>query len=802
MAEISEFERIKTAVELEERYGFVDLKGRECVFSTFMKREIRKIAKDSDKKRKWKNLEEKFEFYPYENYMQRKKTVVSFVKTFRAEFFPEETKKRESAAKPKFVESIYEKDVTYVKGVGPKVSAIFNKLGIFTVYDLLTYYPKKYLDFSTRTRISDLQEGQCATIFGTVKNVAMFDTKRGLTVLNVGIADESGYFELTFFYGRVNNFMKQRYKSRFPKGAKIMVSGIAKFDKFSGNMTLDRPECELTESGDADESEKSLHSGRIVPVYGLCENLNVKVLRKAVNNALNDFKDGIKSVVPEYIRAKYDIEEKYEALKQIHFPKTFDDASKAKFALVFEEVFLLKLRMNEGKIGQTGVKLEIKPDGYVQKFIKNLPFELTEAQKNAINEILNDVNSEVPMNRLLQGDVGSGKTVVACCLLLAAAENGYQSAIMAPTEILATQHYNNFVPLLLPLGLNVALFKASMPRKVRAEAEKNLASGQINIAVGTHALISEGVQFKNLGAVIVDEQHRFGVKQRNALRSKAVSPQMLTMSATPIPRTLALTAHGDLKLTVIGERPPGRRPIITKLFKGAGRKDAYSLIKDEIKKGHGAYIVFPLIEESESISAKAATVEAEKLQAGEFKDFKVGLMHGKMKPDEKDRVMDDFKNGRYDILVSTTVIEVGVDVPKATVMMIENAERFGLSQLHQLRGRVGRNDLQSYCLLATSSKSAETLARLEIMTQTDNGFLIAEKDLAIRGPGEFLGVRQSGLPELNLTDLTKDVEIIERATACADEFLKEHSVDEFPDLKEFLARKRSVFTGAEALEAG
>ena len=375
------------------------------------------------------------------------------------------------------------------------------------------------------------------------------------------------------------------------------------------------------------------------------------------------------------------------------------------------------------------------------------------------------------MQRLLQGDVGSGKTVVSCIMLLAAIENGFQTAIMAPTEILAQQHFNNFIKWLSPFGVNIALFTSSNSKKLRNQLEKDLRNGQINIAIGTHALIQDNVEFKNLGAIVIDEQHRFGVKQRNILKNKADVPQMLTMTATPIPRTLALTVHGDLDLTIIDELPKGRKPIKTALISNSERKKAYNLIKDEVKKGHQAYIVFPLIDESETLSAKAATKEAEILQNGVFSDLKVGLLHGKMKPEDKDSVMLSFKNKEYDILVATTVVEVGVDVPNATVIMIENAERFGLSQLHQLRGRVGRNSEQSFCVLVSSTRNDETLNRLNVLVQTNDGFVIAEKDLEIRGPGEVLGVRQSGIVELRLADLSKDTHILEAARIDAKEYL-------------------------------
>ena len=411
------------------------------------------------------------------------------------------------------------------------------------------------------------------------------------------------------------------------------------------------------------------------------------------------------------------------------------------------------------------------------KFINSLPFKLTGAQQRAVNEILNDLNSTKPMQRLLQGDVGSGKTVVATIMLLAAVENGYQAAIMAPTEILAQQHYNNMTKWLEPMGLRMELFLGSIGKKKRSVSETNLRNGQADIAIGTHALIQEGIDFANLGAIVIDEQHRFGVKQRLALRKKSQNPQILTMTATPIPRTLAITMNGDLDLTIIDEMPEGRKPILTSITNS--RKQIANLIRKEVNEGRQAYIVYPLIDESETLSAKAATKEREVWQNEIFPEFKVGLLHGKLKNDEKEDVMLKFKKHEYDILVSTTVVEVGVDVPNATVIVIENAERFGLSQLHQLRGRVGRSDLQSYCLLSSSAKSQETRARLDIMTQTNDGFVIAEKDLQIRGPGEFLGTRQSGLPDMIIGDIVNDSKILELARSEAINFAKNYNIEDY-----------------------
>lgn len=786
-----DLEQIKRAIQVEEKYKYINIMGKELAFSGFMLKQLNLIYKKSKKNTKWLPVIEAFEHYSQENIFQRKKTINRFVTLVKKELNIEPTKKSNDNEPI----SLYDADVVMLKGVGPKFGYLLNKLGIFSVYDLISYYPKKYIDYSQRCFIRNLKEGQTTTIYGQITSIKTFTTKKNLTILKVTISDESGSLELNFFYSKVNKFTIERYKSQFPKNSFITVSGTAKFDKYLGKMTIDKPQYEIV--SDVVSDKENLNLGRIVPVYPLVENLNIKALRKAIYNAIELHSNSINNLLPNEIQQKHDMLNKRDAIKIIHFPDNEDILEKARFTLVYEELFLLQLKMlsirNLTASTYKTVALNIKEDGLVKTFIKSLPFELTDGQKRAINEILNDINSERPMQRLLQGDVGSGKTVVACIMLLAAIENGFQTAIMAPTEILAQQHFNNFVKWLTPLGINVALFTSSNSKKLRTKLEKDLRNGQINIAVGTHSLIQDNIEFCNLGAIVIDEQHRFGVKQRNLLKTKAKIPQMLTMTATPIPRTLALTVHGDLDLTIIDELPKGRKPVKTALVPASQRKKAHNLILEEVKKGHQAYIVFPLIDESETLSAKAATKEAEILQNTVFYDLKVGLLHGKMKPEEKDRVMLAFKNKEYDVLVCTTVVEVGVDVPNATVIVIENAERFGLSSLHQLRGRVGRNELQSYCVLVSSTKNDDTLKRLDVLVQTNDGFVIAEKDLEIRGPGEFLGLRQSGLLELHLADLTKDLYILEMARDEAKEYVKTHSKEEFPEeLKSYLKSSLSA----------
>lgn len=773
-------ELIKKAINVEVKNGYINVRGKNQTFSDFMVLHIKQHIKVSESAERWKSILECFKIYSLATYIERKRYIEFFVKALKQEL--------SKAEKMKDIVQNPFADVTYVKGVGPKIASMLHKLGIFTASDLMFYFPRKHIDYSQRTKIRCLEEGQTTTVFGYIKTVESFITPKGLGIVKVRISDETGSIWLNFFYAKSTKFSLARIKQLFPKGAGIIISGTVKINSYDGQYTLENTTHSIMSEDflSSTKSSKNLNVARIVPIYSLSENLNVKTLRNAIFNAVQTYKDTIINVVPDYLREKYHLLDKKIAVEQIHFPDSMEMLEKARFTLIFEELFLIQLKLalirEKNKIEHSSLPLEIKPDGLVMNFIKGLPFELTGAQKHAVNEILNDMNSTEPMQRLLQGDVGSGKTVVACITLLAAIENGYQAAIMAPTEILAQQHYNNMVNWLTPLGLSVGLFLGSLRKKQREEFGVGLRNGQIDIAVGTHALIQESVEFANLGAVVIDEQHRFGVKQRLGLRKKAQNPQILTMTATPIPRTLAITMNGDLDLTIIDELPKGRKPIITKM--GMPKKEIYKLIRDEINAGHQAYIVYPLIEESETLSAKAATQEAERLQSTVFSDLRIGLLHGKLKNSEKDEVMQKFKDKEYDILVATTVVEVGVDVPNATVIVIENAERFGLSQLHQLRGRVGRCDLQSYCILTSSSRTPETKDRLSVMTQTNDGFVIAEKDLEIRGPGEFLGVRQSGLPDLMISDIVRDAKILEIARSSAIEFVKNNNVEDFPNLKD------------------
>jgi ATP-dependent DNA helicase RecG len=796
-------ENIKKAIQVEVKHHFIDIAGKKFSFSKYICSEIRTFSKLDPKNPKWKRLFDIFDQYSTDSVSNRMKAIRQLVNHIQNPFEnPEDNNKSMMKA-----QNPQDVDVTYVKGVGPKVASILNKVGIYTANDLLHYFPRKHLDYATRTKVKDLTHGQEATIFGTIKTVNTFVSpkKNNLTIIKITVWDTTGTVNASWFYGRSNRHMQERYKAMYPKGANIILSGVAKFDDFAGMYMIDKAQATVI-SGDFDsmsESE-SIHNARIVPVYPLTESLNVKVIRRAIYNALEAYSSSLVDIIPVDIKQKYDLMDKIIAIKQIHFPDTTENLEQARRRLVFEELFLVQLRFalmrDQTKRSHKGVEIGIKEDGFVQQFVESLPFTLTKAQNNSFNEILTDLNLPEPMQRLLQGDVGSGKTVVACMTLLAGIENGYQGALMAPTEILAEQHYRNFSKWFTPLGLSVGLFVGKHKAKIKKELRQSLKNGQFHLAVGTHALIQNDIDFNNLGIVIIDEQHRFGVKQRAILRGKGLNPEMLTMTATPIPRTLALGVHGDLDITTIDELPQGRKPVKTVLLAARERSKAHDLIRKEIEAGNQAYIVFPLIEESETISAKAATIEAEKLKEKVFPELEIGLVHGKMSSLEKDKVMEDFRSGKYNILVSTTVIEVGVDVPNSTVMIIENAERFGLSQLHQLRGRVGRSDKQSYCILISEASSKETRERLNIMVQTNNGFIIAEKDLQLRGPGEFMGTRQSGVPDLLLADITQDTEILEMAREAAFKLIEKDEIKNYPQLLKVISNK--IDEGLDLIKAG
>jgi ATP-dependent DNA helicase RecG len=721
--------------------------------------------------------------------------------------------KEQQPRKP--VEHPEDVQIQFVKGVGPKMASVLANLNIATVDDLLRHYPRKHLDFQNRQYIRDLNVGEEVSIFGTIRSVGAFQSKKGnMSILTVVITDGTGAITITKFVGgKGNKYLLDRLKAQYPKGAQVLASGVVEQDDYSHKLKLKNPEVEILslEGGDQlsagykDQDGEplvdslmamSIHAGRLVPVYALTEGLSLRYLRNIIHTALKAYSSYIDDALPEIMREKLGLMPLAEAFANIHFPETAEKKDLARRRLVFDELFSIQLQMAhrryqyESREDALSIAYEHSSDGYVAQLRESLPFKLTGAQERVFNEIVRDLASPKPLHRLVQGDVGSGKTIVALLSLLVAIENGFQGAMMAPTEILAEQHFRQFQRLLAPLGLKCVSVLGKQGVRERKAVRQELLSGQAHIAVGTHALIEDDVEFKNLGLIIIDEQHRFGVKQRAKLKTKSASPELLTMTATPIPRTMALTMHGDLDVSEIDELPPGRKPIETALLKPSGKKKMWEFVRKEILKGRQAYVVFPLIDESESLSAKAATAEFEKLSTGEFKDFRLGLMHGKLKAQEKDEVMEAFRKGEYHILVSTTVIEVGVDVPNSSVMVIENADRFGLAQLHQLRGRVGRGAEQSYCFLVSEQKSATTVDRLSVLVDTTDGFVVAEKDLELRGPGEFLGYRQSGLPDLLLADLVKDAKILEEARNAAIAIMRQDpELKEFPRLRKLVERK-------------
>ncbi|MFB0559027.1 MAG: ATP-dependent DNA helicase RecG [Dehalococcoidales bacterium] len=658
--------------------------------------------------------------------------------------------------------------ITVIRGISSSLATKFNKLGVKTVRDLLYYFPHRHLDYSQRKFISQLTEGEEETI---IANVWQAQEVRlgGRRSTKAIVGDETGNVRVVWFN---NPYLAKKLLTN----TRVVISG--RVSLFSGRHVFESPEWELA------EDRELIHTGRLVPLYPLTQGLRPRQVRKLMKEVVDQWAWQVEDFLPPELKEQCNLPALPQAISQAHYPEDEALKDRARVRLAFDELLLLQLgvlsKKRDWQESQPGSPFSAKVP-MLDTFLKSLPFELTAAQQRVLKELLTDLEKSRPMSRLLQGEVGSGKTVVATAALLMAAANGYQGAFMAPTEILAEQHFTTICQLLsrvghqdeetdylysysglLPHSLTVALLIGDITQGRKQELQQRILGGDIDIVIGTHALIQKGVDFHHLGLAVVDEQHRFGVTQRSALRQKGFSPHMLVMTATPIPRTLALTLYGDLDLSVIDQLPPGRQEVKTKWLKPGQRDSAYAFIRRQVASGRQAFIICPLIEESEVIQARAAVAEYERLSKEVFPDLRLGLLHGRMPAVEKDKVMRQFRAGELHILVSTPVVEVGIDVPNATVMLVESADRFGLSQLHQFRGRVGRGEEQSYCMLLAQDPSIVAKERLDIIEKTQDGFQLAEEDLKLRGPGEFFGTRQSGLPDLRMAKLS-DVPLLELA---------------------------------------
>jgi len=658
--------------------------------------------------------------------------------------------------------------ITIIKGISTSLAAKFNKLGVKAVRDLLYFFPHRHLDYSQVKLISQLSEGEESTIIANMwqAKVTRLGGRSGTEAI---VGDETGNVRVVWF--------NQPYLAkRLPTNARIVLSG--RVSLFKGRHVFESPEWEMVEDKDL------IHTGRLVPVYPLTQGLRPRQVRKLMKEVVDQWAWQVTDFLPPELRKRRNLLELPQAISQAHYPEEGLLKDRARIRLAFDELFLLQL----GVMSRKHKWQESQPDSafnvntsLLPSFSNSLPFALTGAQQRVLKEILADLQKPLPMSRLLQGEVGSGKTVVATAALLTAVANGCQGAFMAPTEILAEQHFATVSELLSRVGqqeepepylrsysgllsrpLTVALLIGDINQARKQELQQRILEGDIDIVIGTHALIQKGVEFHKLGLAVVDEQHRFGVTQRSALRQKGFKPHMLVMTATPIPRTLALTLYGDLDLSVIDELPPGRQAVKTKWLKPWQREKAYTFLRSQIASGRQVFIVCPLIEESEAIAAQAAVIEHQRLSQEVFPDLRLGLLHGRLSTEEKDKVMHRFRSGELDILVSTPVVEVGIDVPNATVMLVESADRFGLSQLHQFRGRVGRGQEQSYCMLLAENPSEVGRERLDIIENVQDGFRLAEEDLKLRGPGEFFGTRQSGIPDLRMAKLS-DIALLELA---------------------------------------
>ncbi len=768
MADSLDWQRLQKALAIEAERGFGDLVGREFRFSEYLHLQLSDATKPAlpeHLEHRWQRAAEHFATYPELSIPQRQHLVAE---TRRLIYQAQQVLQ---APVPKTQQSkVLNQGLNTLSGLNKWSIERLQRLGLLTIRDLLFYYPRDHIDYARQVPIRELVPGETVTLVGTVRRCQVFTSPRNqkLTILEIIIQDRTGQIKLSRFYAGTrftNRGWQEQQKRLYPPQTIIAASGLVKAGKYG--LTLEDPDIEVLDQ--AGGNIESLTIGRIVPVYPLTEGVSPDLIRKSVQLAL-PFTEQILDPLPLELRQAQDLINLPTALNQIHFPDDHEMLGLARRRLVFDEFFYLQLGLLRRRQQQQAEQKStpLNPSGaLLTEFYQVLPFQLTKAQQRVVQEILQDLEQPIPMNRLVQGDVGSGKTVVAVIAMLAAIQSGYQTALMAPTEVLAEQHYRKLLAWLTQLHLPVELLTGSTKAAKRRQIHSHLQTGELAVLVGTHALIQDAVEFNRLGLVVIDEQHRFGVEQRAKLQQKGVFPHVLTMTATPIPRTLALTLHGDLDVSQIDELPPGRQPIQTTVISRSERQQAYDLIRREVAQGRQVYVVLPLVEESEKLDLKSAIEEQQHLQTV-FPNFTVGLLHGKMSSAEKEAAIDEFRDGATQLLVSTTVVEVGVDVPNATVMLIEHAERFGLSQLHQLRGRVGRGAHQSYCLLLNSSKSDTARQRLNVLSQSQDGFFIAEMDFRLRGPGEVLGTRQSGLPDFALASLVEDQDCLELARTAAE----------------------------------
>ncbi|HAG84677.1 MAG TPA: DNA helicase RecG [Cyanobacteria bacterium UBA12227] len=828
--ELPDWVRLQKALSVEAEKGFTDLLGNQYRFSEFLCLSFGKTP-DSlmlTERRKWQEIGSDFARYPQMTLAQRQHLVAEtrrFIQQLQQDIqrrLTEESGTIEStkvksprttplvetqnltASKRSFKNDLnLDQALSELPEVGVRKSGYLARLGLHTVRDILYYYPRDHIDYARQVNISNLVAGETVTILGSVKRCNCFTSPKNkkLTIFELLLRDNTGQIKLNRFFASTrytNRAWQEQQKRRYPVGSIVAASGLVKKDKYG--ITLENPELEVLDH--AGGSIESIKIGRVVPVYPLTEGVPADLVRQAVIAAL-PFASQLNDPLPKSLRQQYGLMGVSEAIANIHFPTDSDTLADARRRLVFDEFFYLQLGFLQRRQmqRQTQSSAILAPTGkLIDQFYELLPFSLTNAQARVVNDILNDLQSSTPMNRLVQGDVGSGKTVVGVIAILAAIQSGYQAALMAPTEVLAEQHYRKLVSWFNLLYLPVELLTGSVRVKKRREIHSQLETGELPLLVGTHALIQDKVNFQRLGLVVIDEQHRFGVEQRALLQQKGQSPHVLTMTATPIPRTLALTLHGDLDVSQIDELPPGRQTIHTTVLTGKERNQAYDLIRREIAQGRQAYIVLPLIEESEKLDVRSAVEEHQRLSESIFPQFQVGLLHGRMSSAEKDEALNAFRDNKTQIIVSTTVIEVGVDVPNATVMMIENAERFGLSQLHQLRGRVGRGSHQSYCLLMSGSKTDTARQRLGVLEQSQDGFFISEMDMRFRGPGEVLGRRQSGLADFALASLVEDQEVLNLARDAAEKIiLRDRILEDLPLVKAELEYRYSKLMGGAIL---